>query len=131
MADIVAARAETSAARAEAEEAIAAARAEARKAAEDEFAAGFFQGYSDLKRRVAEDHPEWDLAGYSGVDSDYWEAEASAEGEGTLVETGEGSTEAGDAAQETAGVRGHETLETQAGVGTEQIVQIVDDEPAA
>ena len=99
------------------------------KAAEDEFAASFFQGYSDLKRRVTEDHPEWDLVDYSGVDSDYWEAEGSAEGEGTLVETGEGLMEAGDAAQETVGVRGQETLETQAGVGIEQIVQIVDDEP--
>ena len=37
----------------------------------------------------------------------------------------------GDAAQETAGVGGQETLETQAGGGTEQIVQIVDDEPVA
>ena len=54
-----------------------------------------------------------------------------ADGEGTSVETGDRSTKAGVAAQETVRVRGQETLETQAGVGTEQIVQIVDDEPAA
>ena len=76
LADVAAARAETSAARAKAEEAVASARAEARKDAEDGFAASFFQGYSNLKRRVVEDHPKWDLAGYSRVDSDYWDAEA-------------------------------------------------------
>ena len=38
--------------RAEADDPVAAVRAEAKKAAEDEFATGFYQGYSDLKRRV-------------------------------------------------------------------------------
>ena len=128
MADIAAARVETSAARAEAKKAIAAARAEARKAAKDEFPAGFFQGYSELKRRVAEDHSEWDLVGYSGVDSDYREAEASAEGGVTPIEEGTGSVEAGDVARETAVVGGQETLATQAGVGSKQVVQIEDDE---
>ena len=47
-------------AREETEAALQAAREKGKKAAEDEFAARFFQGYSDLKRRVAEDHPEWD-----------------------------------------------------------------------
>ena len=44
--------------RAKAEEAIAAYRVEADKTVEDEFGVGFFQGYSDLKRRVALAHPE-------------------------------------------------------------------------
>ena len=57
--------------RAEAEEAVAAARDEAENTTEDKFATGFFQGYSDLKRRVVVDHPEWDLSAYSGVDLDY------------------------------------------------------------
>ena len=39
------------------------------EAAEKEFGAGFFQGYSDLKRRVALVHPEWDLTAYLGVES--------------------------------------------------------------
>ena len=62
-------RAELEAAREELEEA-AASRADAAKA-DEEFDAGFFQGYSDLKRRVAIDHPEWDLSAYSGADSDF------------------------------------------------------------
>ena len=128
LADVAAAQAEVSTAKAEAEDAIAAAQVEASKATEDEFTADFFQGYSDLKRRVAEDHPEWDLTGYSRVNSDYWEAEASVEGGVTPIEDGAGSMEAGDAAREAAGVGGQETLETQASVGAEQIV---DDEPAA
>ena len=44
--------------RAEADDAVAATRVEAGKAVEDEFAVDFFQGYSDLKRRVAADHLE-------------------------------------------------------------------------
>ena len=114
---LAAARAEAEAAlrsaREETEAALQAAREEGKKAAEDEFAAGFFQGYSDLKRRVAEDHPEWDLAGYSGVDSDYWDAEASEAGGETLIEEGVGSVDAGDAAQ------GQEGLETPAQTGAE------------
>ena len=42
------------------------ARVEAEKTAEEEFEAGFFQGYADLKRRVVVDYPEWDLSAYSG-----------------------------------------------------------------
>ena len=80
---------------------------------------------------MAKDHPEWDLTGCSGVDSDYWEAEVSAAGGATPVEEGVGSVDADDAARETPRVGGQETLETQAGGGTEQIVQIVDDEPTA
>ena len=80
---------------------------------------------------MAEDHPEWDLTDYSRVDSDYWGAEASAKGGATPIEGGAGSMEAGDAAREIAVVGGQETLETQAGVGTEQVVQIEDDEPFA
>ena len=34
------------------------AQVEAEKAAEDEFGAGFFQGYTDLKMRVASAYPE-------------------------------------------------------------------------
>jgi len=45
----------------------------ATEAAEQEFDKGFFQGYSDLKRRVAVDHPEWDLTGYSGAESDFFD----------------------------------------------------------
>ena len=77
------------------------------------------------------DHLEWDLSTSSGVDSDYWEEEALAEGGGTLVEAKAGSTEGRDAARETEEVGGQETLETQVGSVSEQIVQIVDDEPAA
>ena len=117
--------------RAEADDVIAAARPEAGKAVEDEFTAGFFQGYSDLKRRVAVDHPKWDISTYSRVDSDYWEAEGSAEGGGTLVDAGVGSVEARDAARETEEVRGQESGDTQVGSGTEEIVQIMDNEPAA
>ena len=47
----------------------------AAKASEQGFGLGFFQGYADLKRRVALDHPEWDLSGYSGVDSDFFDVE--------------------------------------------------------
>ena len=47
----------------------------ATQAADQEFDKGFFQGYSDLKRRVAVDHSEWDLSGYSGVDSDFFDVE--------------------------------------------------------
>ena len=54
----VKALADVAATRAEAKVSICDAREEGMKAAEDEFAAGFFQGYSDLKRRVAEDHPD-------------------------------------------------------------------------
>ena len=73
---------------------------------------------------MAEDHPEWDLAGYSGVDSDYWDAEASEAGVATPAEEGTGSVDAGDAA------RGQEGLEVPAQTSAEEIVQIVDDEPA-
>ena len=63
--------AKVEAAHAKAEEEVTAARAEAKKVAEDEFGAGFFQGYTDLKRRVALDHPEWNLSAFLGVDSNY------------------------------------------------------------
>ena len=129
MADVVAAKAEASAVRVEANDAVAVARAEAEKAVEDEFASGFFQGYSDLKRRVAEDHPEWDLSAYSGVDSDYWEAEA--EGGGTPVEAGTGSAEVRDATRETEEVGGQEAWKTQVISNSEKDVLIVDNEPAA
>ena len=52
------------------------ARAEAGKAAKEEFESSFFQGYADLKRRVTIDHPEWDLAAYLGEDSEFWEVES-------------------------------------------------------
>ena len=119
------------AARAKAEVALQAAREEGKKAAEDEFAAGFFQGYSDLKRRVAEDYPDWDLASYSEVDSNYWEAEASEADGATPVEEGVGSMDAGDVARDTTGLGDQETQETPAGGGAEQIVHIVDSEPTA
>ena len=60
------------------------------KAAEEEFGANFFQGYSDLKRRVALVHPEWDLTAFSDVESDFWEVEAFALED---VETGTTTTE--------------------------------------
>ena len=71
--DVVAAQAE---ARKASEAEVVAIRAEAEKSAEDEFGAGFFQGYSDLKRRVALIHTEWNLTAFSEVDSDYWDMEA-------------------------------------------------------
>ena len=43
-----------------------AAKVEAEKATEEEFEEGFFQGYDNLKKRIAVDHPKWDLTGYSG-----------------------------------------------------------------
>ena len=67
----MATRAEVSAVRAEAEEAAATALDEAKKTAEDEFGVGIFQGYTNLKRRVALVNPEWDLFAFSGVDLDY------------------------------------------------------------
>ena len=33
----------------------------AERTTDEEFKAGFFQRYVDLKRRVALDHPDWDL----------------------------------------------------------------------
>ena len=75
---------------------------------------------------MAEDHLDWDLAGYSRVDSDYWEAEASEAGRATLVEEGVGSAEAGDVARDATRLGEQETQETPAG-DAEQIVQIMDD----
>ena len=77
---------------------------------------------------MAEDHPDWDLAGYFGVNFDYWEAEASEACGATPVEEGVGSVDAGDAARDTTGLGDQET---SAGGGAEQIVQIADDEPTA
>ena len=37
---------------------------------------------------VALAHPEWDLSAFSGVDSDYWDAEVSVQVEGLLGEVG-------------------------------------------
>ena len=34
------------------------------RASEEKFEAGFLQGYVDLKRRVATDHPDLDFSGY-------------------------------------------------------------------
>ena len=45
------------------------------EAPEEDFDSGFFEGYADLKRRVALDHLEWDLSAYSGVESDFWDLE--------------------------------------------------------
>ena len=52
--------------------------AEAQRNAKDEYDAGFFQGYVDLKRRVALVHLEWDLSAFSRVESDFWDVEPSA-----------------------------------------------------
>ena len=54
---------------------VATAQVEAEKADEEEFRVDFFQGYSDLKRRVALVYPEWDLTAFSGVESYFWEVE--------------------------------------------------------
>ena len=113
-----AAKVEVAAVRAEAdqvaEETDVAVRAEAEKAVEDEFGAGFFQGYSDLKMKVALTHPEWDLIAFSGVDSDYWAMEVSAE-------KGDLATEAGTSATGDAG-------KTRATGKTEEDTVEVDDE---
>ena len=50
---------------------IAVAPTKAEKATEEDFGSGFFQGYDNLKRRVALAHPEWDLSSLSGIDLDY------------------------------------------------------------
>ena len=42
----------------------------------EEFEASFLQGYVDLKRRVATDHPDLDLSGYRYVECNYWVDEA-------------------------------------------------------
>ena len=74
-----AARAQTKLETAQANLAVAAtALAKAGKTVEEEFEASFFQGYADLKRRVAVDHPKWDLATYSGANSNFWEVESPA-----------------------------------------------------
>ena len=78
-------------------EATAASRADAAKA-DEEFEAGFFQGYSDLKRRVVVDHPEWDLSTYSGADSDFWEVESPTREEAPAGD--EGAAEGSKAAEE-------------------------------
>ena len=62
-----------------AEEAIATVLAETEKAVDDEFGAGFFQEYSNLKKKATLAHLEWDLSDFSGVDSDYWDMEVSTE----------------------------------------------------
>ena len=59
--------------------------------ADEEFDAGFFQGYADLKRRVAVDHPEWDLSAYSGADSNFWKVESPTEEEAPAGEEGAGN----------------------------------------
>ena len=51
------------------------AQAEAEKVVEEEFEVSFFYGYADLKRRVASNHPEWNLTVYLEADSDFWEVE--------------------------------------------------------
>ena len=51
----------------------------AERATDDEFKVGFLQGYVDLKRRVALDHPNWNLSGYRGAEFDYWADEAPKE----------------------------------------------------
>ena len=61
--------------RAEAKEVVTDVWAEAEKTAEDEFGTDFFQGCSDLKRRVALAYPEWDFSAFSGVESDYWDVQ--------------------------------------------------------
>ena len=48
------------------------AQAEAEKAVDKEFKARLLQGYVDLKRRVALDHPDWDLLACQGANSDFW-----------------------------------------------------------
>ena len=79
--DIVASRTaaefEMAIVRAEVEEAVAATRVEAKNTAEDDFGASFFQGYSDLKRRVALAYSELNSSAFSGVISDYWDAGVS------------------------------------------------------
>ena len=62
-----------------AEEEVATFRVAIEKAIEEDFGADFFQGYEDLKRNVALDHPEWDLSALSGIDSKYWNEDVSAE----------------------------------------------------
>ena len=50
---------------------VATTRAEVGKTDEEEFEASLFQGYANSKRRVAVDHPKWDLIAYSGADSNF------------------------------------------------------------
>ena len=122
---------EVSAVKAGAEEATAAAQNNAEKTVEDEFAAGFFQSYSDLKRRVAMDHPAWDLSAYLRVVSDCQEAKVSTEGRDALIEVSAGSAKGEDAAREAEEVRGQDAGETQVIGASEETVLIMDDEPTA
>ena len=68
---------------------------------------------------------------YSGVDSDYWEAEVSVEGADTPTEVGAGSTESGDPAKEVREVGGQNAGETRAADTSGETVLIVDDELTA
>ena len=56
----------------------------------DDFKVGFFQGYTDLKRRVALVYSEWDFSAFSGFNSDYWNTEVSTEIEEPLAKVGVG-----------------------------------------
>ena len=98
-----------------AKEAIAAIWFETGKAANDEFEAGFFQGYLELNGRVALAHPEWDLSAFSGVDSDYWDIEASADEGDHVAKVGTGAV---------GGTGG-----SQAASGTEEEDLVVVDDP--
>ena len=82
---------------------------------EEEFWADFFQGYSNLKRRVALVHFEWDLTAFSSVESDFWEVKTPArkdEETGATATEGAGETQAADAS-------------------TKETVVVVDDAPLA
>ena len=118
LADVIAARtaveAEMATIRAEAKDAIAAARAEGEKTTEDELEAGFIQGYFDLRRRVTLAHLEWDLSAFSGVDSDYWDAEVSIRAKDPLGEVGVGSARGENPTVEVGEVDAHTIEKTQA-----------------
>ena len=69
------------------------------------------------------------MSAYSGVDSDYWEAEVSAEGVAHPTEVSVRVAEGGDSAREVGEAWGQDTEETQDAGATGETALIVDDEP--
>ena len=70
-----------------------------------------------MKRRVVLNHLEWDLSAFSRVDSDYWDMEASIEGEDPIAGVGTDATGASRRAEAADGTK-------------EENLVVVDDPPA-
>ena len=72
-------------------------------------------------------HPEWDLFAFSGVNSDYWDAEVSVGAEDSLGEVDAKSAAGENHTTEGGEVGAHTAEKTQATGETEETVLIVDD----